>query len=241
VRCFQLRRTLPWSKPGEAKLEPRPGCVVVVAADTLAIDVVTLDYVLRGDLFPVELDGRVVLDIGAHKGYFGALAVLDGAAAVVSFEPESGNFRALTRAAVTGARTTVWERRQEAVGATAGRVDLHVSSESWSHSVYAPASGDLVRTEHVPMVAFGDVLADASARWPGLPVVVKLNVEGAAGDCLLSVTAEALAPTEVLLVDLEANTPQRLDDVLAHILGAGFALLGERERVYHFARRGGGR
>jgi hypothetical protein len=90
------------------------------------------------------------------------------------------------------------------------------------------------------MVAFGDVLAEAATCWPEVPIVVKLNVEGAAGDCLLSVGPDTLAPVEVLLVDLEANTPQRLDDVRDHVAAAGFELLGERERVYHFARPGGG-
>ena len=88
------------------------------------------------------------------------------------------------------------------------------------------------------MVAFTDVLAEAAVNHPDRPMVLKLNVEGAAGDCLLSVSAEALGHLEVLLVDLEANTPQPLSAILGHIDDAGFELAGERELVYRFVRKG---
>ena len=39
----------------------------------------------------------VVLDIGAHKGYYGAFALLEGAREVHSFEPEPTNFGLLER------------------------------------------------------------------------------------------------------------------------------------------------
>jgi FkbM family methyltransferase len=238
VRAFQVRCALPLlPSAAYCRIAVAHGCAVYVHADTLAIDVVTLDYVWRGDLFPVDVRGRVVLDLGAHKGYYGALVLRDGAAAVVSFEPESINHGALERATVAGRDRADWARHRAAVGATTGEVTLSVSTESWSHSIHAPASGDVVRTERVPMVAFADVLADAFADQPDRPVVLKLNVEGAAGDCLLSVPAETLGRLEVMLVDLEANTPQPLDDIIGHIHAAGFELAGERELVYHFVRK----
>jgi FkbM family methyltransferase len=240
ARAFQVRCALPMlPRPGYGRITPTRGCRVYVHADTLAIDVVTLDYVWRGDLFPVDVRGRVVLDLGAHKGYYGALALTEGAAAVVSFEPESINHGALERATVAGRAPGDWARHRAAVGASAGEVTLTVSTESWSHSIHAPASGDVVRTERVPLVPFADVLADAFANHPDRPVVLKLNVEGAAGDCLLSVPPAVLGHLEVLLVDLEANTPQPLEAILAHIDAAGFELAGERELVYHFVRKAG--
>lgn len=236
VRAFQIRRALPLLTTTYGRVDVAAGCTVYVHTDTLAIDVVTLDYVVRRELFPVDVRGRVVLDVGSHKGYFGAVSLADGARAVISFEPEPVNHGALVRASVAG-RDGDWERRRCAVGATSGQVTLSVSSESWSHSVHAPASGTVLRTERVTMVGFAEVLADVAARYPGQPVVLKLNVEGAAGDCLLAVPPEALGVLEVLLVDLEANTPQPLGDILAHIERAGFELLAERELVYHFAKR----
>jgi FkbM family methyltransferase len=239
VRAFQVRCAMPLlRRPTYRRITAGPGCTVYAHADTLAIDVVTLDYVWRRDLFPVDLRGRVVLDIGAHKGYFGALALSDGADAVVSYEPESVNHGALLRATVAGRAPDEWTRHRAAVGAGTGEVTLSVSTESWSHSIHAPASGTVVRTERVPMVALTDVLAEAAVNHPDRPMVLKLNVEGAAGDCLLSVPAEALGRLEVLLVDLEANTPQPLSAILGHIDDAGFELAGERELVYRFVRKG---
>jgi FkbM family methyltransferase len=239
VRAIQVRCALPVLRPTFCRVTPAPGCAVYVHADTLAIDVVTLDYVWRRELFPVDLRGRVVLDLGAHKGYFGALAMSDGAAAVVSYEPESVNYGALVRATVAGRDASDWARHQAAVGAAAGQVTLSVSTESWSHSIHAPASGSVVRTERVALVPFADVLAAAFAAHPDRSIVLKLNVEGAAGDCLLSVPSATLGRLEVLLVDLEANTPQPLDDILGHIYDAGFELAGERELVYRFVRKAG--
>jgi FkbM family methyltransferase len=236
VRLMQLWAALPVLPSRFFKLQPAPGCVLFVHSDTLAIDVTTMDYVFRRELFSADLHGRVAIDIGAHKGYFGSLALIDGARAVYSFEPESRNYAAMQSARVAGRDMTAWSRRKVAVGAVAGETELHVSSESWSHSVYAPASGTWLYSERVPMVAFADVLADVARRHPDAPVVLKLNVEGAAGDCVLSVAAHCLRVAHEILIDLEKNTPQRLDVITDHIASAGFDFIGEREGVYRFTR-----
>jgi FkbM family methyltransferase len=238
IRTFQARCALPFlGRPRYGRVDLARGYTVYVHADTLAIDVVTLDYVWREEVFPVELADRVVLDIGAHKGYFGALAISAGARAVISYEPEAVNFGALLKATGSGRSPADWTRHRCAVGGSAGHVALSVSSESWSHSIHTPASGTVLRTERVPMTAFSDVLEEAEDRYPHEQIVLKLNVEGAAGDCLLSVPPVMLERLEVLLVDLEANTPQPLDEILAHAAAAGFELVGEREHVYHFVNR----
>ena len=43
--------------------------------------------------------GAFVVDVGAHKGYYGAYALAHGARWVVSYEPETANFALLERAA----------------------------------------------------------------------------------------------------------------------------------------------
>ena len=62
------------------------------------VDVLTVLDVWNVEMFPAECRGRIVLDVGAHKGYFGAWALSQGAALVVSCEPERSNFARLSRA-----------------------------------------------------------------------------------------------------------------------------------------------
>ena len=50
---------------------------------------------------PTDYAGAVVLDLGAHKGYFGAYALARGARLVISFEPETANLELLERGAET--------------------------------------------------------------------------------------------------------------------------------------------
>lgn len=70
---------------------------------------------------------------------------------------------------------------------------------------------------------------------PDRSVVLKLSVEGAAGDCLLSVPPETPGRFEAPLVDLAADAPQTLEQIFAHVTAAGFELEAERELVCHFA------
>ena len=46
-----------------------------------------------------DFHDSTVIDIGAHKGYFGAYALMHGAKQVVSYEPERQNFDFLTQTA----------------------------------------------------------------------------------------------------------------------------------------------
>jgi FkbM family methyltransferase len=237
IRLAQVWAAVPGAPRHVATVAAAPGLRVQVATDTLAIDVFTLNYTMAETYFPADVAGLVVIDLGAHKGYFGAWCLWRGAAAVYSLEPESANFAALASASVAGRRPAHWIRRRVAIGAEAGTAELHVSTDSWSHSTYEPASGDLVRTERVDVVAFRDLLTEVEQAHPGLRLVLKINVEGAAGDCLLSVPPERLERFDELFIDLEANTPQGESAVMAHVEAAGFEFVSERERIYRYRRR----
>jgi predicted RNA methylase len=86
-----------------------PGGPVFLGQRSTFIDVMTVVDVWSGPMFPADCRDRVVLDIGAHKGYFGAWALAQGATAVVSCEPESENFRLLSRAVAANDRRAAWE------------------------------------------------------------------------------------------------------------------------------------
>ena len=67
--------------------------------DDYEIDWKSLAFVAVDDAYAGDYEGAVVVDVGAHKGYYGAYALLHGARAVVSYEPESANFALLESSA----------------------------------------------------------------------------------------------------------------------------------------------
>ena len=91
----------------------------------------SLKFVVADNAYQTDHAGAVVLDVGAHKGYYGAYAIERGARAILSFEPETANLELLERAAATyRARGVAWEVRQVAVGAEKGDAELHVMGGS---------------------------------------------------------------------------------------------------------------
>jgi hypothetical protein len=63
------------------------------------IDWASFAFVAVDEAYAGDYRGAVVVDVGAHKGYYGAYALGRGARAVVSYEPETANFALLERAA----------------------------------------------------------------------------------------------------------------------------------------------
>ena len=64
--------------------------------DNYEIDWETLKNTLVDEPYLAVYGGAVVLDIGAHKGYYGAYALAHGAHAVVSYEPEDARIHRVT-------------------------------------------------------------------------------------------------------------------------------------------------
>ncbi|MEM7142220.1 MAG: FkbM family methyltransferase [Actinomycetota bacterium] len=180
------------------------------------IDYFTLYGAIVDRHFPCDVAGAAVLDVGAHKGYFALRSFADGAARVDSYEPASQNLSSLRRSAVDALDWTV---HPAAVGAEAGTVELHLAPGSWGHSVHTPVGGTSVGTETVEMVALSDALASIGGR--GLPVVAKINVEGAAGSMILGTRADDWSAVRLLWADVEVNDPVGLDQIVAHLAPAG--------------------
>jgi hypothetical protein len=80
------------------RLRPRPTYpvrygpgTVYLSHDDYDVDWESLKFVIADEAYPGDHAGAVVLDLGAHKGYYGAYAIANGARLVVSFEPETAN------------------------------------------------------------------------------------------------------------------------------------------------------
>jgi FkbM family methyltransferase len=189
---------------------------ITIGGSPFRLDRRTLDsdwQTLRGIVvprardYPIEFEDAVVIDIGAHKGYFGLYAVLSGARRVVSYEPAAANFRFLERAARGRPQ---WEVHRAAVGPTGGEGVLTLSRESWSHSLQEVE--DQIGTEPVAVVAIADVLE------PG--AIVKIDIEGGERAVI-----EAADWSRARAVYVEIHDPADADPISKALRAAGLSAL----------------
>lgn len=153
----------------------RVGRVIVPVPPIWASD----DYVFQQI---ANLRPDVVLDVGANEGQFvGNLRASGFAGRVISFEPQSGPFKALSARADSDPS---WECHQMAVGDEAGILPMHVSAFSPSSSLLPigrlhvelmPQTLE-VGVEEVPVVRL-DEWAGAD-NLSGRRAFLKLDVQG---------------------------------------------------------------
>lgn len=216
---------------------PFEGTALFLDRRCLASDWETLRemFLPRYQPYATAYQDAAVVDLGAHKGYFGAYAFSLGAAAVISFEPESANFAALdATAGKLRRRGRHWEVHRAAVARHAGRRTLHVSAESWTHSLlpaqtFAPTTE--VGTEDVEAVAIAPVLRDARERFAGR-MIVKVDVEGLERELIEDERSWALADE----VFCEVHDTASRDAVFTALELLGFELAREWFSVLHLKR-----
>jgi FkbM family methyltransferase len=231
-----------WLRSGRFAIPLRNGGRVFLNRGTLASDLETLRemFVPRKNPYRADYEGAVVLDIGAHKGYFAAFALVHGARCVLSYEPASENFELLERAAATFRRRGIrWETRHAAVGEESGSAVLEVSAESWTHSLHAlPQSGPAraVSSEVVEIVAARLALDEAGRAASGGKLIVKIDAEGA--ECqICRADATNWAPVSELFVETHDSAPCEVSDLLAEPGRAGLAPLERAGPVLRLSRQ----
>jgi FkbM family methyltransferase len=213
-----------------------PGGPVILGRESFGIDALTLAYVWVQHAFPMAGHGRVVVDLGAHKGYFSAWTLAQGAVHVYSYEPQSDNFDAMMRARMQNSRPGAWTCVQAAVGRAPGTAKLFVTEESWAHSLHGEMV-DSISVEEVPMVTLHQVLSHATSHHPGVDVALKANVEGSAGDVLFPAGVEDLAPIVQVNLDHEPGSPYDISTLLAHLANAGLDDVHRVNRKLYMIRR----
>jgi FkbM family methyltransferase len=176
-----------------------------------------------------EYDGAVVIDIGGHKGYYGAFALHSGAAEVHSYEPESSNFASLERAATSFDGR--WIAHCAAVGAEPGEVTLYVNAESAGHSiVFEQSEGPrpTLGSEVVQRVAMAAVLDEAARS--GAPVIVKIDAEGAECEIVLGTDIERWRNVDAVFLEIHDFAPCSSADIIGHLEQADLSVvLHERD------------
>lgn len=207
--------------------------------DDYEIDWASFAFVAVDDAYAGDYHDAFVLDLGAHKGYYGAHALQRGAATVVSYEPGLANYGYLTMAAAAlpGDR---WLTRQAAVGAEGGRAPLHLMGASWGHSLHPPEAFAAyeVGVEEVDVEPLRVVLEHATDLAGGRRVIVKLNVEGEECPSVLGTPPEAWAGVADVYVETHPWASCGASELTQHLAAAGFGrVAGNHPAVLVLSRR----
>ena len=196
---------------------------IFLSHDDFDIDLRSLAFVVVDEPYRTDYAGTSVLDLGAHKGYYGAYALARGAGRVVSFEPEQANLELLERAAASYG-TGVWQVRRAAVGAEGGAAELHVMGASWGHALHPPErfSRHEVGTQAVRVEALSAVLAEAAAlKHERARLLVKLNIEGEECATVLGTPPSAWEAVDEAFVETHPWASCGADELGAHLAEAG--------------------
>ena len=207
-----------------------------------AIDFQVLGQVLLDEVYSeVHLRDKVVVDLGAHKGYFAAYALMEGAKAVFSYEPEPTNFECLCRFAATArSHGKIIEVIQAAAGATDGELTLYTSSESWRHTTIGGQSEASLGKLQVPCNSLSSILANVRKTFPEYPLVLKVDAEGAECAVLLHAPEECFAPINEVVFEYHSFADCGLESILTRIGGLGFEYSSYvKEGDLHILRRRG--
>jgi FkbM family methyltransferase len=206
----------------EAYRVPYASADLYLTHDDYEVDWETFKSVLVDRIYEVDCRDAVVLDIGAHKGYFGAWALARGARHVVSYEPEAVNATFVRRSIATSMHAR-WELEEVAVGSAAGEAELQLMEGSWGHALEPPDEWSVyaVGTQRVPVVAFADALARATAGTDGSRVVVKTNIEGGECDLVRGTPVETWRAVDEVVVATHPWAACSEGDLERHLVEAG--------------------
>jgi FkbM family methyltransferase len=224
-----LLRELAFGPPTRARIAVGEARVELGGGADFPIDWKTFAEIFADEEYAGPYSGASVLDVGAHKGYFGAYALASGARSVLSFEPETKNFEALAR--VAGSIGDRWLARQAALGETSGTGTLLVDRLSWAHSLVRV--DDPVAEQPVTIVTLEQALEDVPSGVR--PVIVKIDAEGS--ECDILRRPEALARADFLLVEWhnEKASCSRAE-LTARIEEAGLRLRPGGKGILRYAR-----
>jgi FkbM family methyltransferase len=211
-------------RPRDAYALPLGAATVYLSDADYEVDWKSLAFVAVDEAYAGDYEGAVVVDVGAHKGYYAAYALLRGARTVFSYEPETANYALLERAAAAfRERGGAWETHRRAVGPVRAEADLHVMGASWGHALHPPErfAEHEVGVERVHVDALGDVLAAAVDRARGARVIVKVNIEGEECPTVLGTPASVWAGVDEVFVETHPWAPCGADELANHLAPAG--------------------
>jgi FkbM family methyltransferase len=204
-----------------------------------------IDFQVFGQVFLDEVYSRVclcdnvIVDLGAHKGYFAAFALSVGARAVFCYEPEPTNFACLSRFAETARLNgKTIEVFHAAAGAADGDVTLYTSDESWRHTTIAGQAEAKRGRLQVPCHCLSSILAEVRKAFPEANLVLKVDAEGAECPILLHSPEECFASIREIVFEYHSFAECELRAIRTRIEGLGFEYtVGDKDSDLHMLRQ----
>jgi FkbM family methyltransferase len=145
---------------------------------------------------PDRLDSFVVIDVGAHCGYFALACLARGAKHVICVEPDAGNCEMLKRnLADYAGRVTIHERFAAWRSDEPERQVLHLVKPSPGHTCMGTVLGG--QGDPVSVMAMDDLIEAAGNCAGAAFVLLKLDCEGSEYGCVY--TSELLERCDVVL------------------------------------------
>jgi FkbM family methyltransferase len=231
-----------WRKETTLRSIRLPVGKIFVDGLNAAIDFQVLGQVLLDEVYSeVDLRNKVAVDLGAHKGYFAAYALMAGAKAVFSYEPEPTNFACLSRFAETArSHGKIIEVIQAAAGAADGELTLYRSDESWRHTTIAGQIDVSGGTLQVPCNSLSSILSSVRRRFPEEDLILKVDTEGAECPILLQAPKECFASIREVVFEYHNFAGCSLDAILTRFEELGFeSAFFVKEGDLHLLRRPG--
>ncbi len=188
------------------------------------IDFRVILQVLLAEVYDkLHLADRIVIDVGAHKGYFAAYALMANARAVWCYEPELANFTHLSRFAESAQNEgKAIQVVRAAVGDSDGEVILYKSHESWGHTTLPNPNVPQGEQERVRSCSLTSILSDARKAFPGHEIVLKIDAEGAECPMLMNTPVESLASVKEIAFEYHSFSQCELQDILGRLTPNGF-------------------
>lgn len=237
--------TLSRAQAPEADLRvPTPIGPAIVTREGYTADRTALFEVFLAREYETDYRDAVVVDVGAHKGYFALYALSRGALHVHSFEPVPENYEVLARS-----RNEVasghggWTTTRSAVGSHSGQLSLQIYAESSSHSVVRRPDRQALRELRVPVCALSEVLGHAAADARRL--IVKIDAEGSECAIVRGTPARTWSMVDEAFVEHHSYAECSKGDLIDHLHEARLELRDETRagaqshELLHFKRVGG--
>ena len=203
--CLKTKLALIWRKT-EKKISniPKVMCLPFrygfIPYDN-KIDWAIIWEIFFNEAYETNYKEKIVLDAGAHKGYFAAYAIEKGAYAVYAYEPEKENFISLKKTAETHAK----KNKQififnEAISFRDEELEFYIGEDSIGHSI-KKSNKKTLRTEKVQARSLKNAIIDILKFNSERQLIVKLDVEGAEFDIIMNTDVETISIIEEIFIE----------------------------------------